>query len=67
MSQNLEWCKAMEVILKWDCLAIVMQSDLEMYHQPLRLSVIQAISKSVRNTITQRELQDLLNNEWILL
>jgi uncharacterized protein YbcC (UPF0753/DUF2309 family) len=47
----------------------VMQSDLEMYHQPLRLSVVihAPISRVSEILLRNENLQDLLNNEWIYL
>lgn len=47
----------------------LMQSDLEMYHQPLRLSVVihAPISRVSEILLRNENLQDLLNNEWIYL
>ncbi|MBG6109313.1 uncharacterized protein YbcC (UPF0753/DUF2309 family) [Flavobacterium sp. CG_9.10] len=47
----------------------VMESDLEMYHQPLRLSVvIQAPLSRVSEILLRNEhLKNLLDNEWIYL
>jgi uncharacterized protein YbcC (UPF0753/DUF2309 family) len=47
----------------------VMESDLEMYHQPLRLSVvIQAPVARVSDILLRNEhLKNLLDNEWIYL
>lgn len=47
----------------------VKQSDTEMYHQPLRLSVIiQAPIEQIENILNKNEnLKSLLNNEWIYL
>jgi uncharacterized protein YbcC (UPF0753/DUF2309 family) len=47
----------------------VMESDLEMYHQPLRLSVaIQAPLARVSDILLRNEhLKNLLDNEWIYL
>jgi hypothetical protein len=47
----------------------VMESDLEMYHQPLRLSVaIQAPISRVSDILLRNEhLKNLLDNEWIYL
>lgn len=47
----------------------VKQSDTEMYHQPLRLSVIiQAPIENIENILNKNEnLKSLMNNEWIYL
>jgi hypothetical protein len=47
----------------------LMQTDLEMYHQPLRLSVVihAPISRVSEILLRNENLQDLLNNEWIYL
>jgi uncharacterized protein len=47
----------------------LMQSDKEMYHQPLRLSVlIQAPVERVTDILSRNEnLKTLLDNEWIYL
>ncbi|MBC5840833.1 DUF2309 domain-containing protein [Flavobacterium sp. F-380] len=47
----------------------LMQSDIEMYHQPLRLSVVihAPVSRVSEILLRNEHLQDLLNNEWIYL
>ncbi|MFT5252108.1 MAG: hypothetical protein ACI87N_001114 [Flavobacteriales bacterium] len=47
----------------------LMQSDLEMYHQPLRLSVVihAPVSRVSEILLRNEHLQDLLDNEWIYL
>ena len=47
----------------------LMQSDTEMYHQPLRLSVVihAPVARVSEILLRNENLQDLLNNEWIYL